>query len=500
MTALPAVGAARKPGWTLAIVSLGVVLSSLDLFVVNVALPSIEAHLHSSNLSELSWVLNAYAIVFAALLIPAGRLADRTSRKGGFLLGVGVFLAASAACALATSVPMLIGFRVVQAIGAAMLVPTSLGLVLAAYPPQRRAGAVRIWAVAGSAAVAVAPVIAGPLVLISWRLVFLINLPIGIVALVLGWWLLPSIKGEREPAPDGLGAVLLIAGIAALTLALVQGGSWGWSSGRVVGLLAASAVSTAVFARRSSRHPSPVLETSLLRKRDFAVATLLTLLISAALGAFLLSSVLWLQDVWHWSALRTGLAIAPGPVLVPIWSIAAGKLIPRFGPGPVVIAGSLAFAAALGWWATAMTLHPDYVVGMLGGMALTGVGIGLTVPTLFGVAASSLPPQRFATGAGAVNMIRQIGITVGVAVLVAVVGAPRTGNGELAAFRHGWLVITAISLACALTGVLLRRSGQAAAAQPRRPANPHRSVPDTTGIPDTTGPGHAERPVAPAGT
>ena len=157
----------------------------------------------TSNLGELSWILNAYAIVFAALLVLAGRLADRTSRKAGFLLGIGIFLAASAACAASVSVPMLIGFRVVQAIGAAMLVPTSLSLVLAAYPPQRRAGAVRTWAVAGSAAVAVAPVIAGPLVLISWRWVFLINLPIGLVALILGWWMLPSVKSQTGRRPTG---------------------------------------------------------------------------------------------------------------------------------------------------------------------------------------------------------------------------------------------------------------------------------------------------------
>jgi EmrB/QacA subfamily drug resistance transporter len=479
-TAVPAVGATRKPGWVLTIVSLGVVLSSLDLFVVNIALPSIATGLHSSSVSELSWILNSYAIVFAALLVPAGRIADRTSRKGGFLVGVAVFLLASAACALSTSVPMLVGFRVVQAIGAAILVPTSLSLVLAAYPPQRRAAAVRVWATAGSIAVAIAPVVAGPLVLISWRWVFIINLPIGIATLVLGWRLLPSPEVEHEPAPDALGAGLLMAGIAALTLALVQGGSWGWSSGRVVGLLLAAAVSTAVFVRRSARHPSPVLDIGLLRSRDFAVASLSAMLISAALAAFLLSGVLWVQDVWHWSALRSGLSIAPGPALVPFWSIAAGKLIPRFGPRPVVIAGALVFAAALGWWALAMGLHPDYVGGMLGGTALTGVGIGLTIPTLFGVAASSLPPQRFATGSGAVNMIRQVGLAVGVAVLVAVVGTPRPGSGELTAFRHGWLAITAMSLVCALTGALLRRRAappsQArpliGAVQPRTPSIP----------------------------
>jgi len=469
MTALSTADEARKPVWTLVVCSLGVILSGLDLFVVNVALPTISVNLHAHNLSELSWILNAYAIVFAALLVLAGRIADRTSRKGGFLLGVAIFLVASAACALATSVPMLIGFRVLQAVGAAILVPTSLGLVLAAYPPQRRAGAVRIWATATSVAVAISPVIAGPLVLISWRWVFLINLPIGIVALVLGVRWLPTVESNHEPAPDWLGSVLLIVAIAALALALVQGASWGWSSGRVIGLFVACLVTTAAFLWRSSVHRSPILEINLLRSRDFAVATLLTLLISAALGAFLLSAVLWVQDVWHWSALRAGLAIVPGPALVPVWSIVAGKLIPRFGPAPVVIAGCLAFGAALGWWALAMTIHPNYISGMLGGMALTGAGIGLTVPTLFGVAVSSLPPQRFATGAGAVNMIRQIGLTVGIAVLVAVVGTPSTNSGDLSAFRHGWLVVTAISVACALTAVLLRRTGQKAA-QPPKPA------------------------------
>jgi MFS family permease len=295
-------------------------------------------------------------------------------------------------------------------------------------------------------AVAVAPVVAGPLVLLSWRWVFIINLPIGLVALMLGWWLLPNAEGERGPVPDVLGAGLLTVCIAALTLALVQGGSWGWSSGRVVGLLLGAAILVAAFVGRSSRHSSPVLEIGLLRSRSFAVAAVSTLLISATLGGFLLSAVLWVQDVWHWSPLLSGLSIAPGPALVPIWSAIAGKLIPRFGPGPVVVAGAIAFAAGLGWWAITMGLHPDYVGGMLGGVALTGVGIRLTVPTLFGTAVSSLPPQRFATGSGVVNMVRQIGLTVGVAVLIAVLGLPSTRAGELAAFRHGWLVVGATSL------------------------------------------------------
>src|SRR5919197_2692688 len=174
----------ERPGLVLSVVSLGLVLANIDLFVVNVALPSIAADLRPGDLGELSWTLNAYAIVFAALLVPFGRLADRTSRRTGFLLGVGVFVVASVACAAATNIGLLVGFRVLQAIGAAMLLPTSLGLVLDAYPPERRFGAVRIWAAVGSGAVALAPVVAGPLTDISWRWVFLINVPIGAVALI----------------------------------------------------------------------------------------------------------------------------------------------------------------------------------------------------------------------------------------------------------------------------------------------------------------------------
>lgn len=475
-TASPGGAPARGPGWILAIASLGTVLSYLDLFVVNIALPSISRDLGSGSLSELSWILNGYAIVFAALLVPAGRIADRTSRKGGFLLGVVVFVAASVACALSTGVLMMIAFRAVQAVGAALLVPTSLALVLAAYPPEKRAGAVRIWAVVGSAAVAVSPVVAGPLVLVSWRWVFLINVPIGAVALVLGRRMLPTVAGDDGPAPDGLGAVLLILGVAALSLALVQGGDWGWGSGRVVGLFAGFAAAVLAFGVRSSRHPGAILEISYLRNRDFSVAALLTMLMSAALGAFLLSGVLWMQDVWHWSALRAGLAIAPGPTLVPFWAPVATRMIRRVGPGPVAAVGALAFGGALAWWASAMTVRPDYAAGMLGGTFLTGAGVGLTLPTLFGVAAASLPPRRFATGSGAVNMIRQIGIALGVAVLIAVIGRPGTPAAQLAAFRHGWLTVAGIAWASAVAALLLRRPAGAAArpepaaASPERPA------------------------------
>src|SRR6476619_3301560 len=220
----------------LLIVSAGFSLATLDLFIVNVALPKIAHDFGSAGLGDLSWVLNAYAIVYAALLVLFGRLADRYRRDRGFLLGVAVFVAASAACGAATSLPMLVAFRVVQAAGAALLTPTSLGLILATTTPERRHGAVRTWAAVGGIAAALGPVIGGVLVAASWRWVFLVNVPIGLLALFVGWRRLPNVAGHAVPTPDPLGAVLITGGIGALSLGLVKGGAWGWGSDATIGV------------------------------------------------------------------------------------------------------------------------------------------------------------------------------------------------------------------------------------------------------------------------
>ena len=221
-----------SPRLVLVIVCAGVVLASLDLFIVNVALPQMarDFGVKGDGLADLSWVLNAYAIVYAALLVLFGRLADRYRREHGFLLGVTVFVVASAACGAATSVPMLVAFRVVQAAGAALLTPTSLGLVLATSTPERRHSAVRAWAAVGGVAAALGPVVGGLLVAASWRWVFLVNVPIGLAALVVGWRRLPRIPGHPVAPPDALGAALLTGGVGALTLGLVKAESWGWDS------------------------------------------------------------------------------------------------------------------------------------------------------------------------------------------------------------------------------------------------------------------------------
>src|SRR6516225_591960 len=229
---------AASPTLVLVIVCAGVVLASLDLFIVNVALPQMARDFGAHGLGDLSWVLNAYAIVYAALLVLFGRLADRYRRDRGFMVGVAVFVAASAACAAATSLPMLIAFRVLQAAGAALLTPTSLGLVLATFPAERRPGAVRAWTAVGGLAAAFGPAVGGVLVAASRRWVFLVNLPFGLAALLAGWRWLPRIPGHPIPRPDALSALLITVGVGALTLGLVEGGTWGWGSTRTVGVLA----------------------------------------------------------------------------------------------------------------------------------------------------------------------------------------------------------------------------------------------------------------------
>jgi MFS family permease len=351
-------------------------------------------------------------------------------------------------------------------------------------------------------AAALGPVIGGLLVAVSWRWVFLVNVPIGLAALVVGWFRLPDAPGHPVPRPDALGAVLVTTGVGALSLGLVEGGDWGWSSARTVLVLAAAAVLLASFVLHCLRSSNPLVDPALFRARSFAGAVTVMLLFSMSFGAMLLSIVLWAQDDWGWSALQTGLAVAPGPLMVPLFSfLVAGRLIARFGPAVVVAAGSLVLAAGVAWWALAIGLQPDYVGGMLGGMLLTGVGVGLTLPTLMATAAASLPAPSFASGSGVVNMVRQVGMAIGVAILVAVLGAPDTAVGRLDAFRHGWWVISAIAGIGAVAAVLLRRrpAGASSAAAPvATPAAAPVATPAAAPVADaeTAGPGLADSPVA----
>jgi EmrB/QacA subfamily drug resistance transporter len=451
---------AASPATVLAIVCVGICLANLDLFIVNVALPNIGRDFRDAPLEDMSWVLNGYAIAYAALLVFFGRLAERYRRNVSFLLGVGLFTLASAACAATDSVVTLTAFRLVQAAGAALLTPTSLGLLLAAFPPERRGGAVRTWTAIGGLAAALGPVIGGVLVTVNWRWIFLVNVPIGLVAMLVGWWKLPEVPGHEAPRPHPFDALLVTGGIGALTFAIVKVNDWGWRSPGIGITFIAAIVLLAWFVSRCLRSDSPFVDPALFRIRQFTGAALVMAPYSAAFGAMLLSVALWGQTAWGWSALKTGLAIAPGPLLVPITSLLfSGKLIARFGAAAVVTAGICFFVAGLSYWASVIRLEPNAALVIMG-MIPTGIGVGLTFPTLMGVAASGLRSSSFATGSGVINMIRQAALAIGVAIFVAIVGSPATPVERVAAFHRGWWIMAPIAALGLIPTFFLIRPGR----------------------------------------
>ncbi|MGW7456692.1 MFS transporter [Streptomyces sp. NPDC054797] len=450
-----------------ATVAASVFMSNLDLFIVNAALPAIGHSFGGSGLGSLSWVLNGYAIVFAALLVVAGRVADRSGHKPVFLTGLAVFTLASVGCALAPDVGTLVGARLVQAAGAALLMPTSLALLLDTTAPEKRAGAVRAWASIGGIAAGLGPVVGGLLVEAGWRWVFIVNVPVGIAAFAIGLKALPSperVGAQRSPLPDLFGAALLTGSIATLALGLVKAPDWGWTSAATLGGLAGAVVLGIWFVLRSARHAVPIIELPLLRVPAFASAAAALTLFTVAFAGMLLGAVLWCQDVWGYSALRTGLAIAPGPLLVPPVALRIGPAVARFGAGRIAMAGSALFAAGILWWAATLDTGSSYAASLLPGMMLTGLGVGMTLPVLTGASAAALPPARFATGSAITSMGRQIGAVLGVAILVGTLGTPAPGQAA-AAFRNGWYAIAVAALLAACATVPLVRTARPAAAR-----------------------------------
>src|SRR5262249_8179347 len=267
------------PRTVLAIASLGAAVAFVDATIVNIAFPNIAHSFKGTSIQSLSWVLNAYNIVFAAFLVAAGRIADLLGRKRVFIFGLELFTAASLLCAVAPSAGLLVAFRVLQALGAALLVPSSLALVLNVFSPEHRSHGVALLAAVAAAAAGLGPSLGGLLVAASsWRLVFLVNLPIGAAAVVLARrYLVESRAPGRRRMPDLLGGLVLAFGIAAVVLGVVKGQEWGWGSPRVLGSFAAAVVLGAVFTSRCRTHRSPVVDLSLLRIRTFSAANAMTI-------------------------------------------------------------------------------------------------------------------------------------------------------------------------------------------------------------------------------
>ena len=337
------------------------------------------------------------------------------------------------------------------------MLPTSLGLMLPEFAPAERHVAIGVWAATGGIAAAAGPPLGGLLVQADWRLVFLVNVPVGLAGLVLGARTLVERREAGGGRPDVLGAAMLILAIGALVVAIVEGGDWGWTSVRVLGLFAATAILLPLLWSRSERHPSPVVDPDMLRVRSFALALAGSVLFFAGFGAMLLCGVLFLTTVWHEDVLSAGLMLFPGPAMAAAFSVPSARLGARVGYKIPGVTGAALFGAGSLWFIARVGPQPAYVSEYLPGMLMTGAGVGLVIPTLTGAGAASLAPERFATGAAILTMGRQIGSALGVAILVAVLG---TGADTVSDFHAAWMVPVLAALASGATLAALGRGAR----------------------------------------
>lgn len=439
----------QRPGVVLGVTSLAAFLVFLDVTIVNIAFPAITAAFPGVSLAGLSWVFTAYNVVFAALLIPAGRLADARGRRRIFEFGLVLFGAASAACALAPTVEVLVGARAVQAVAAALLAPASLALLLPAFPPERRGAAVGLWGATGGIAAATGPALGGVLVdAFGWRAVFLVNVPVVLITLVAGRFVLTESRDPDARLPDPLGALLLGAGVALLSLGIVAGEDGGWLDAVVP--LAAGVVLLVLFGVRSRRVARPLVEPALFRLRSFAGSVAGYLTFSAAFYALLLANILFLTAVWEYDVLTAGLAVTPGPVMAAAASPLAGRVADRYGPRIAIVAGAVLFTAGCALFAARIGADPAWLATFLPATLLTGAGVGAVYAGLGAAAVSELPPTRFATGSAVGTCARQIGAVLGIALLLSGLAAAGSAPG---AFSVAWALMAAGGVATALCGV-----------------------------------------------
>jgi EmrB/QacA subfamily drug resistance transporter len=449
-----------KPFAVLASTSLAVFAVFLDTTILFVAFPSIRSAFSGVQPSSLSWVLNAYTIVFAALLIPAGRLADRVGRRKTFLGAVVLFTVASMLCGLAPNVGLLVAARVLQAVGAAALVPSSLAMVLQTFPREKVPFAVAIWGAIGAVAGAAGPTLGALIVQnFSWRWAFFVNLPVGIVSLTLGSRVLPASRANRTgPIPDLSSVGLLAGGLALLAYGIVKQHDWGWGGG-LLGVLSAATVLLVTFVRRSVRVHNPLVEPRLFSDPAFRWGNVAMLAFAIGFNAMFLGNVLFLTQVWQYSILRAGLVISVGPLIVAATAPFLGRLAGRVGQRRLLIPGGLIWAIGGALLISRATVTPHYLSQYLPAIVVTALGVAFVLPQLSSAAVQGLPADQFGTGSAVTQAVRNLGATLGVALAVAFTAGVSRGSA-LAAFHRVWYLLVASGISVSLLALLLppRRS------------------------------------------
>jgi EmrB/QacA subfamily drug resistance transporter len=449
----------------LSICCMSLLLVGMDNTIVNVALPSIRHGLHAS-LSGLQWTIDAYTVVLASLLLLSGSTADRLGRRRTFQAGLTVFACGSLLCSLAPTLNWLIAARMLQAVGGSMLNPVAMSIVTNVFTdPRERARAIGVWGAVVGVSLALGPVVGGALTeTVGWRSIFWINVPIGLAAIVLAALFVPESRAARARRVDPVGQALVIAALASLTYAIIDGPQAGWASVQTVGLFVLAGLALAGLIAYEPRRVDPLIELRFFRSAPFSGATLIAVSAFAAFGGFLFLNTLYLQDVRGYSPLQAGLCTLPMAVMAMICSPLSGRLLSNRGPRlPLLIAGTCMVAGTL--MLTGLTSGTPLAL-LLVSYAVFGVGFGTVNSPITYTAVSGMPNNQAGVAAAVASTSRQVGQTLGVAVAGSILGTATAGGvgARLAAASHpAWWAIAGcgtlvLALGVASTGAWARRT------------------------------------------
>ncbi len=440
----------------LAICCMSLFIVGLDVTIVNIALPSIKSDLHAS-VSGLQWTLDAYTVVLASLLMLAGSTADRVGRRRTFQTGLVIFTTGSLLCSLAPGLGWLVAFRMVQAVGGSMLNPVAMSIITNTFTePRERARAIGVWGGVVGLSMALGPVIGGALVAsVGWRSIFWINIPVGITAVILCARFVPESKADRPRRVDPVGQLLVIAVLASLTYAIIEGPKAGFASVQNVGLFVFSAACLVALIGYERRRVQPLVEVRLFRSAPFSGATAIAVFAFASLGGFLFLNTLYLQDVRGLSALHAGLYTLPMAGMTLIFAPISGRLVGSHGPRPSLVAAGIAMTVAT-LMLTRLEANTS-VAWLFSAYAIFGFGFGMVNAPITNTAVSGLPREQAGVAAAFASTSRQIGSSLGVAVIGSAVTARVIGNfrtGFTPASHIGWWILAGCALGVLMLGVV----------------------------------------------
>ncbi|MDX6491687.1 MAG: hypothetical protein QOD43_1932 [Gaiellaceae bacterium] len=457
----------NKKWWTLGAVSFGLFMIMLDNTIVNVALPSIQRELHI-GISELEWVVNGYALTFAVLMLTGGKLADLFGRRFIFIVGLVIFTGASLACGLAPNANFLIGARVVQGVGSALMNPATLSIITATFPPRQRGMAIGIWAGVSALALAIGPLVGGVITQhISWSWIFFINVPVGILAIVVARFVIKESRDtSAEQRLDLPGLLTSAIGLFALIYALIEANTYGWTSARILGFFALAVIGLVAFVVLELRQRVPMLDLSLFRNPIFAGANAIMLLVALAMFGVFFYVSLYVQNVLGYSPTQAGATFLPMTLCIVFLAPIAGRFTDRYGPrwliaaGMTLVAGSLVIFAQLDLNSTFWNIFPGLLIG--------GAGMAMAMAPTTATAMHAVPVDKAGVGSAVLNSMRQVGGSLGIALMGAIVASyvhspatdPRALGEFVQGFQRALLVAAGIAFTAAVVAVTTLRKPQ----------------------------------------